>query len=83
MSPGFEMNIEELNKYSKDMVKLFVKECLWFYMPGNVHKILVHGAAIISGGILPIGQLSEEVQEPRNKVLRYCRIVQEQYICHQ
>jgi hypothetical protein len=73
MSPEFELNIEDFNKYSKDMVKLFVKEYPWFYMPASVHKILVHGANIISGAILSIGQLSEEAQESRNKDLKYCR----------
>jgi hypothetical protein len=36
-------------------------------MPASGHKILVHAADIVSGAILPIRQLSEEVQESRNK----------------
>lgn len=36
-------------------------------MPVSVHKILFHGTDIISSCILPIGQLSEEAQEARNK----------------
>jgi len=55
------------------MAKLFVKEYPWFYMSASVHKILVHGANIVSGAILPIGQLSEEAQVSRNKDLKYCR----------
>jgi hypothetical protein len=35
----------------------------------NVHKILVLRADIISGAILPIGQLSEKTYESRNKHL--------------
>jgi hypothetical protein len=42
-------------------------------MPASVHKVLVHGADIISGAILPIGQLSEEAQESRNKDLNSFR----------
>ena len=42
-------------------------------MPASVRKILVHGADIVSGAILPIGQLSEETQESRNKNLKYFR----------
>jgi hypothetical protein len=42
-------------------------------MPASVHKVLVHGADIISGAILPIGQLSEEVQESRNMDLKSFR----------
>jgi hypothetical protein len=36
---------------------------------GQFHKILVHGTDIVSGVILPIGQLSEETREFRNKDL--------------
>ena len=36
-------------------------------MPVTVHKILIHGAFVISNALLPIGQLSEEAQEARNK----------------
>jgi hypothetical protein len=42
-------------------------------MPASVHKVLVHGADIVSGAILPTGQLSEEAQEYRNKNLKYFR----------
>lgn len=50
------MNIEEINQYKNDRVKLFVKEYPWFYMSASVHKILVHGADIVSRAILPDGQ---------------------------
>lgn len=36
-------------------------------MPTSVHKILIHGHEIIGNFLLPIGQLSEEAQEARNK----------------
>ena len=39
-----------------------------------VHKILVHGPEIISSFMLPIGQLSEEAQEARNKDYRNYRL---------
>jgi hypothetical protein len=40
-------------------------------MPDSVYKILVFGADIVPGAILPIGQLPEETQEYRNKDLKY------------
>jgi hypothetical protein len=55
------------------VISVFVKEYPWFYMPPSVHKVLVHGADIVSGAILPVGQLSEEAQESRNKDLIYFR----------
>lgn len=43
-------------------------------MPSSVHKILIHGADIIQYfGMLPIGKLSEEASESRNKDFRTYR----------
>lgn len=43
-------------------------------MPASVHKLLLHGAEIIKHfSILPIGQLSEEASEARNKDFRKIR----------
>jgi hypothetical protein len=41
------------------VISVFVKEYPWFYMPASVHKVLVYGADIVSGALLPVGQLSE------------------------
>ena len=42
-------------------------------MPVSIHKVLLHGAAVISSALLPIGQMSEEAQESRNKHLKQYR----------
>lgn len=39
-------------------------------MPTTVHKILIHSPQVIATAILPIGQLSEEAQEARNKDIK-------------
>jgi hypothetical protein len=57
-------------------VKLYIKEYPWFYMPTSGVKILVHGADIVSGAIMPVGQFSEEAQESRNKDRKYFRRIQ-------
>lgn len=36
-------------------------------MPVSVHKILIHGADVIENFAVPIGQLSEDVLEARQK----------------
>lgn len=36
-------------------------------MPPTIHKVLIHGSSIIDAALLPIGQLSEEAAESRNK----------------
>lgn len=42
-------------------------------MPASVHKILLHGSSVISAALLPIGQMSEEAQEARNKDIKSIR----------
>jgi hypothetical protein len=70
ISSGFELDIEEFDKYTRDTAKLFVKAYPWFCMLASVHKVLVHGADIILGAILPIGQLSEESRNKARKSFR-------------
>ena len=36
-------------------------------MPATVHKLLIHGKDIITTSLVPIGQLSEEIQKARVK----------------
>lgn len=43
-------------------------------MTPTMHKILVHGAVIIKNALLPIGQLTEEAAEARNKHFRSYRL---------
>lgn len=68
-----EVYEEQFDIYAKDTAKLLVQEYPWFYLPASVHKILLHGAQVISKALLPIGQLSEEAQEARNKDLKFYR----------
>ena len=42
-------------------------------MTPTVHKILIHSAVFAEYALLPIGQLSEEAVEARNKYLRLYR----------
>ena len=42
-------------------------------MSVTIHKILIHGAKIIESISLPIGMLSEQAGESRNKFWRYDR----------
>lgn len=54
---------------------MLVQEYPWFRMPATVHKILIHGAKVISSFLVPIGQLSEEAQESKNKDVKRFRAV--------
>lgn len=70
ISCGFTIDIEKFNKYCYETAKLYVHLYDWYPMPASVHKILMHGSMIVSTAILPIGLLSEEAQEARNKYIR-------------
>ena len=67
------MNATAFDNYAKETAKLFVSLYAWYYMPASVHKLLIHGSAIVSVALLPIGQLSEEAQEARNKEIKKFR----------
>ncbi|CAH0558999.1 unnamed protein product [Brassicogethes aeneus] len=64
---GEYINIEKFKEYSRKTAELYVSLYPWYYMPASVHRILMHGSDIINNFSLPIGQLSEEAQEARNK----------------
>jgi len=42
-------------------------------MTPTMHKVLIHGAIVIQNALLPIGQLSEDAAEARNKYFRLYR----------
>ena len=73
ISCGFSINKEKFGVYCHETAELYVDLYNWYPMPASVHKLLVHGADIVSTAILPIGFLSEEAQEARNKDVKYMR----------
>lgn len=73
ISSGFAINAEVFKNYCDDTANLYVTLYSWYFMPASVHRILLHGSDIIRASILPIGTLSEEAQECRNKDLKKFR----------
>ena len=67
MSSGYKIDIKKFEKSAELTAELYVEIYGWYPMTPTMHKILRHGATIIDQAILPIGQLSEEVAEARNK----------------
>lgn len=59
LSSGYGINVEKFSSYTMDTA--------------TVHKILMHAASVIRHALLPIGQLSEEAAEARNKHFRQNR----------
>jgi hypothetical protein len=67
------VNATAFDNYAKETEKLYVSLYAWYYMLASVDKVLTHGSAIVSAALLPIGQLSEEAQEARNKYIKKFR----------
>ena len=68
------INPAKYNQYAEDTALYHVELYPWFLMPISVHKMLMHGAAVIDALIIPIGQASEEGIEARHKEIRNVRM---------
>jgi len=67
LSCQLPLDSNRFEKISHATAELYVRCYPWYPMPSTVHKILMHGAEIISTSLLPIGMLGEEASEARNK----------------
>ncbi|XP_026326750.1 uncharacterized protein LOC113235304 [Hyposmocoma kahamanoa] len=74
VASGERIDLTKFSEFCKNTATLYVQLYPWYYMPSSVHKLLMHGADIIEYfGMLPIGNLSEEASEARNKDFRKYR----------
>lgn len=73
LASGFNINHDKFSKFCLATAERYVNLYPWYPMPVTVHKILIHSTDIISNFLIPIGQLSEEAQEARNKEFKMCR----------
>lgn len=67
LSSGQSISIDKFEIYCWETTELYTNLYSWYYMPPSVHKILIHGSSIVKSFTLPIGILSEEDQESRNR----------------
>lgn len=67
LSCGFNVDPQKFKLFCLSTAKLYVDEYPWFNMPQSIHKILIHGYLVIDNISLPIGMMSEEASEARNK----------------
>lgn len=65
---------EKFRLFAQETAEIAIQKYPWYYMPSTVHKLLLHGADIVQNSILPVGILSEEAQESRNKDYKNYRI---------
>lgn len=59
--------------YTIETARLLVATYPWYHMTPTVHLILIHGPEVIRAALLPVGQLSEEAAESRNKDVKKYR----------
>jgi len=74
IASGYKININKFNTYVLDTAKELINEYQWYYLPASVHKVLIHGSAVIQHALVSIGELSEEAAESNNKELKKCRL---------
>lgn len=75
LASGIAVNPEKFGEYTRATAQLYVTKYMWYNMPSSVHKILIHGESIIRHfAVLPIGNLSEDAQESRNKDYKKFRL---------
>lgn len=75
MSSGRGIDATKFGQYAFDTAQLYVNKYKWYYMPSSVHKVLIHGESVIRHfSVLPLGQLSEDAQESRNKDYKQFRL---------
>lgn len=70
ISSGCKIDIVKLESYCQVTAKMYVELYPWYPLTPTLHKILIHGPKVIRHAILPIGALSEEAAEARNKHFR-------------
>lgn len=70
----YKINVEAFQRYCDETAEMYVALYGFYPMSPTLHKVLLHGAEVIKHAILPIGQLSEEAAEARNKHIRQYRL---------
>ena len=73
ISSGHKVNLKMFENYCLETARHYVALYPWHPMTPTMHKILVHGAIVMEKALLPIGMLSEEAAEARNKHFRMYR----------
>lgn len=70
----YDIDSAKFGSYATETAELCVSLYPWYPMPTSVHRVLLHGSVIIASFCVPIGLLSEEAQEARNKDIKRFRL---------
>ena len=73
MESGYAIEVEKFKEYALNTMQMHLVLYPWYYLPVTIHKIFVYASDVIEVMTIPIGHMSEEAQEARNKDLRKYR----------
>ena len=68
ISNGCDINSTSFQDYALQTFRVVIRLYPWYYMSTSVHKLLIHGAQIITPSLLPIG-LMRRLEQKKSK---YC-----------
>lgn len=74
LGSGYNINAAKFGQFAIETARQIIQTYPWYYLPASVHKVLVHGSAVIEHALLSIGELSEEAAEARNKDIKMFRL---------
>jgi len=70
---GYKINASKFGEYALDTARKLISLYPRYYLPPSVHKILVHAPDVTNYALVPIGELSEEAAESKNKDIKMFR----------
>lgn len=73
ISHNLTVNPDAFEEYCRRTTERYIDLYGWYKMSPTMHKVLVHGADIIRKSALPVGMLSEQGAESKNKYYRLDR----------
>ena len=73
VNTNYLINPAKFRDYALETARHYVQLYPWYHMPASMHILLIHGHQIMSCFRVPIGALSEEAMEARNKELKHYR----------
>lgn len=68
------INVAKFKLFANETKDIILTMYSWRPMTPTVHKVLAHAKEIIENSMLPLGELTEEAQEARNRDVKHFRL---------
>lgn len=69
-----QINVDKFEMFAYETKELLNTMYPWKSMTPTIHRVLAHGKEIIENSMLPLGELTEEAQEARNRDVKKIRL---------